>query len=460
MFLSKRKDLLPLVLCFVSSFNYCNSEISQRDNEKQNSCQGEKDNGDCLKKVSDSISEYSFLGITSKWEDGEIAEIQDWIYKQSLKKFFSPCSSEANENIERLNGESPVVVIERLYNCPNDGKYTKYNGKMDSNMLPKGKGTFEMVSGSNPRVKTGQPCFSLMTGVQAVQAKFKAGVANGLGQITYNDGCRLEGEFKEGVISGVAKLFAPMMYGTNLLHLIGYFIGGRLHGPAWIMVPANSLVTSSEEIGAVLVHFENGKINEEKPVIYVPQSGNKAYQGKLTDGYIIDDPIAYEIRRLTRWQCIHLVKEASNPLNERKIELLRLPIKIIADPESGRIQIKNSQVIFFNPIARTGTETFMWILHELKKESEGEFDIQMPSRAGNDRRSPPPKIILKDSYKNIQAVVDQISSQNKKPLLYAKPYNFIDFSEHGSLWTPDYFSIVRDPIEKVSLEITLLSKLK
>ena len=232
MFLRNRKDLLPLVICFVSSFNYCNSEISQRDNEQQNSCQGENDNGDCLKKVPDSISEYSFLGIVSKWEDGEISEIQDWIHKQSLKKFFSPCSSKTNENIEKLNGDSPVVVIERLYNCPNDGKYTKYNGKMDSNMLPKGKGTFEVVSGSNPRVKAGQPCFSLMGGVQAVQAKFKAGVANGAGQITYKDGCRLEGEFKDGVMSGVAKLFAPMMYGTNLLHLIGYFVGGRLHGPS------------------------------------------------------------------------------------------------------------------------------------------------------------------------------------------------------------------------------------
>ena len=285
MFLRNWKILLPLVIFLTCTLNNCKSEIIQEHNKQQNCYRGQEGKGECLHKESDSDSEYSFLEIANAWENGEIAESQDWIRKQNLKTF-SPCISKTNEQIKRLNGDSPVVVIERLYNCPNDGKYTKYKGKMDSNMLPKGKGIFEVVSGSNPSIKTGQPCFSLMEGVQNVQTKFKNGVANGPGQATYDDGSRLEGEFHEGIMSGVAKLFAPMIFGTNQLQVLGYFIGGRLHGPAWVMVPPNNLVTSSDEKGSLLVHFENGHINEDKAVIYVPQSGNTAFQGKLVDGYI------------------------------------------------------------------------------------------------------------------------------------------------------------------------------
>ena len=180
-----------------------------------------------------------------------------------------------------------------------------------------------------------------------------------------------------------------------------------------------------------------------------------AFQGKLKDDYIINNPISYEIRNVTSWQCIHIVKEAMVPQDDIERDSIRLPVKIITDREKGRLQVKNSQVIFFNPIARTGTETFMWILHELKNKFEESFEIQMPSSSGTDRRRPPPKTRLRDSYQNIAAVVNQISTQKDRPLVYARPYNFIDFSEHGSLWTPDYFSIVRDPVEKVSFEIIL-----
>ena len=452
MSLSNQKSFLSFVICVViCTLNYCNSEISRGHKDAQNCYQGEVGKSDCSNFASDSLSsEYSFLGISSKWEDGDIIETQDWIQKQNLKGFFSTCKTKSNKNVEQNNNHSPVVVIERLYNCLKDGKYTRYTGQMDSNMLPKGKGKFEAVSGSNPSLKTGQPCFSLMAGVQAVQAKFKNGVATGPGHITYNDGSRLEGDFQEGVMVGVAKLYAPSIGADRVLQLIGYLVGGRFHGPVWIMIPHNDQISSEGEKGAVQIHFKNGKIDNDETAIYVSQSGNYAFQGKLTDSYIIENPTEYEITNVTSWQCIHLVRGKVLRHKVQKIDPVRLPIKIITDAENGQVQVKNSQVIFFNPIARTGTETFMWLLHELKDKFEGAFDIKMPSTGGNDRRRPPPKMKLRDSYQNIKAVVNELSTQNNKPLLYARPYNFVNFSEHGSLWTPDYFSIVRDPIEKVS----------
>ena len=53
-----------------------------------------------------------------------------------------------------------------------------------------------------------------------------------------------------------------------------------------------------------------------------------------------------------------------------------------------------------------------------------------------------------ESYNDVHRVTKEILMA-KGPTVYAKPYNFVDFKKHGSSWSPEYFSIVRDPIEKV-----------
>ena len=60
-----------------------------------------------------------------------------------------------------------------------------------------------------------------------------------------------------------------------------------------------------------------------------------------------------------------------------------------------------------------------------------------------------PKANFMEPYTEVHKVVTDVSQRNE-PIIYAKPYNFVDFNKHGSMWSPDFFSIVRDPIEKVS----------
>ncbi len=39
-------------------------------------------------------------------------------------------------------------------------------------------------------------------------------------------------------------------------------------------------------------------------------------------------------------------------------------------------------------------------------------------------------------------------------------YNFVDFKKFGSDWSPDWFAVVRDPVEKVSQTVLNKSTLK
>ena len=295
-----------------------------------------------------------------------------------------------------------------------------------------------------------------MPGVQLVQAKFKNGLANGKGKIFYEDGSFLEGQFRDGVFIGIGRLYSGVQIADSL-QLVGHFVRGRLHGPAWIFMPTNSRTSNFKEEGAILVHFENGKIDDRKRVTYVPKSGAISFSGKLHNEYIITDTISYEISEIATWQCITVVNGPSQIQSEIE-DPIRLPVKIVTDVEWGRIHIHNSNVLFFNPIARTGSETFLWLLHEIKNQRRESFRIEMPrprmdpSQDGhwkNRNLKLKPKANVMESYDNVHNVVTEISNYNE-PLLYAKPYNFVNFEEHGSLWAPDFFSIVRDPIEKVN----------
>jgi hypothetical protein len=285
-----------------------------------------------------------------------------------------------------------------------------------------------------------------MHGIRNVHAKFKNGMLNGPGKITYSDGSILDGQFKDGVLFGVGKLYNAALSAEKELQLTGYFVGGRLHGPAWIFMPPKSEKSNLENEGAVMIYFEYGRISHNNNAVYVPGSGEFAFNGNLNDQFILTDTLPYEISHVTSWQCITMVDNASSSCKKGS-EPLRLPVKIIPDPEMGRVYIHNSQIIFFNPTARTGTETFMWLLHKLKSKKQSSFKIHYSSPTQNRLRTAP-KTKFMESYDDVHKVTKEILME-KRPTVYAKPYNFIDFNKHGSLWSPDYFSIVRDPIEKV-----------
>ena len=48
---------------------------------------------------------------------------------------------------------------------------------------------------------------------------------------------------------------------------------------------------------------------------------------------------------------------------------------------------------------------------------------------------------------DLVAAVDGASADSA----WVKHYNFVDFSRFGSAWSPTYFNVVRDPVERVTM---------
>ena len=48
-------------------------------------------------------------------------------------------------------------------------------------------------------------------------------------------------------------------------------------------------------------------------------------------------------------------------------------------------------------------------------------------------------------------VFNEVDSVSRliEPTVVVRHYSFIDFAHYGSAWHPDWFNIVRDPIDKV-----------
>ena len=62
------------------------------------------------------------------------------------------------------------------------------------------------------------------------------------------------------------------------------------------------------------------------------------------------------------------------------------------------------------------------------------------------------KTSLRNFY-NIDARVGQFVRRVTAvgdPTVWIQHYNFVDFEDQGSDWSPDWFNLVRDPVDRVS----------
>ena len=108
-------------------------------------------------------------------------------------------------------------------------------------------------------------------------------------------------------------------------------------------------------------------------------------------------------------------------------------------------------MLYFNRVAKTGSQSFTHLL--IKQGEKLGFNVW-------------PKIVQSESLVDTsEGLADEIASVIKaeKPTVFVRHYSFIDFEKNtGSDWSPDWFNIVRDPIDKVrnGIFIFLFSYLK
>lgn len=107
----------------------------------------------------------------------------------------------------------------------------------------------------------------------------------------------------------------------------------------------------------------------------------------------------------------------------------------------GKVNIKPSKILYFNRVAKTGSQSFIRLLvHQGEKLG---FHVD-PKIRQND-------ILADDPFGLIEEAISVLKIQ--RPEVVVRHYNFIDFKEFSHGWHPDWFNVVRDPIDKVSLMI-------
>ena len=111
--------------------------------------------------------------------------------------------------------------------------------------------------------------------------------------------------------------------------------------------------------------------------------------------------------------------------------------------------IRPAKILFYNRVAKTGSQSITALLHALEKKngfvvnSKTTFQFYDPTTMVTTKRE-----LLIDTTEGVQLQLTKML-RTATPMVFIQHYSFIDFSKFGYDWSPDWFNIVRDPVEKV-----------
>ena len=108
---------------------------------------------------------------------------------------------------------------------------------------------------------------------------------------------------------------------------------------------------------------------------------------------------------------------------------------IYAINDNTRIMIRPSKVLYFNRVAKTGSNAMTGLIVEYFQDHVIRYN------KGQNELLFLPVIDLKKEFKEMMKVT--------KPAAFTVHISFIDITQFGSPWVPTWFSMVRDPIERV-----------
>ena len=113
------------------------------------------------------------------------------------------------------------------------------------------------------------------------------------------------------------------------------------------------------------------------------------------------------------------------------------PYSINSDLNLQRIMIRPTKILFYNRVAKTGSQSISALLRALEKKNGFVVESVASKRE-----------LLIDTSEGLQLQVTKML-HTTTPMVFIQHYSFIDFSKFGYDWSPDWFNIVRDPVEKV-----------
>lgn len=110
--------------------------------------------------------------------------------------------------------------------------------------------------------------------------------------INFYDGETAEGIAYFGVLEGKVRQFSL----DGQLNCVGIYENGRPHGPAWL------ISSFLDDEGAVLVHYSNGKIDQNVGVIHL--GAKIARIGMLVNQTYLEKSQKFDIKKIGEVDCI------------------------------------------------------------------------------------------------------------------------------------------------------------
>ena len=391
----------------------------------------------CSKVDRDSFDEYS----------GE--ELSAWLISQqsTTQSGFTVCPTDVKSE-KREDDQVPIIAS--ADKC-GPGQRSKWTGKWSEKTgLPKGPGSLHEMEKNlhDKNMKTIESselsqrlCLDLFQGVEKFSGSFSSkGEISGNAKISYQfDETLLEGQTAHGAFDGRVK----MIDRQGKVRMVGIYRGGRPHGPAWIFPFDNK--DKKEPAAAVLhVHFEKGKLVEYPVIVLKRTTASKLdspplFVGKLINDSIIGDVAEFTPKLMGDVNCVKVldISTLKGKNDDDVIPPLKSPVAIKAFPQEGRVYLRPGKTLIFNRIAKTGSQSIIELLVQLKHKNGIEPLIQLKQV---EHLMEPPKLISE-----FIGTVDRAT----RALAVIRHYNFVDFEEYGGIFTPTYINVVRNPVDKI-----------
>ena len=173
-------------------------------------------------------------------------------------------------------------------------------------------------------------------------------------------------------------------------------------------------------------------------MIWIDLKLNFKISGRLSfpKSHTLENVRDYRINQIGKYNSIYVLQEEkfTYPTNISHM----LPIVIEGRPCQKRIMVTPSKILYFPRIAKTGSRTFIEILRSLGKSLGYVVDVPYYKA----------EVMGADEYE-IKKEIKEILICHRDSAVRTRHFNFIDFEKYGVRWNPDWFSIVRDPVDRV-----------
>ena len=364
-----------------------------------------------------------------------------WLDELENLKFKDIAATEM-QSFENLTIVDQIPMFKGPFPCHGQQNKVQFEGRLlmfDKEGQITGKGK---VFSQEFSTKTVRPlrspqrtelCYALDSSVTKIKGRFSKGKLQGKGIITYIDKTKMEANFRQNIVHG------PVLVRNkhNTIQALGYFENGQAHGPFWFI----------HESTFIQVHFCHGEAVEEN-VILVDADTRHVDIGTLQNGTILKNARRLSEIETGKYLSTVTVKIPLNDsslikLNNQTTQpwVIKLPLKIVAVPSNvQRLIVRPSRIMYFNRVAKTGTLNMLMLMKSLGVHLG--YDVDLGFRLDGSER-------LQDDHDGLSREVDSLV-QTHKDTIKARHYAFFDVTIWtGYNWIPVWFSIVRDPIERV-----------